>query len=381
MVLKEDDAVVGELACGGGIVVWVLVLLQTLHYVCAVIGVLICVYSIYYHYLKSKKTASFVKICSITVTILWSITAVGWGINFQAACFHESYIMDTITEQISGYSMTFGYSLLYLSFVFRVFNAFNGSMFAMTKCQTRLLYSFTLILICLSLLTGVFFLLNLFSLGAMSIALLYLCYVIFSIVLVKILISKMTIYFLLKNANFDSNSNNNTNNNNIDQITSTKSISTSNGARDNINTSDIELQMSQTQTSQTTEKSETSDDQTSQTSSMRDIVKVNNKSYNSRSFELLVKLTVIYTTALLSTLIVMLWNTFLSILYGSDNISLANVVVTQVRLLYALDALVNMLCLLLQSENSQALYQKICLKCHVCMKNACVQRSQRLLGK
>ena len=95
----------------------------------------------------------------------------------------------------------------------------------------------------------------------------------------------------------------------------------------------------------------------------------NNNNISGHLYQKIIKLFVVYSTAILSTIIgtvfVFLW---LLILNESDNIIYLQMTF---RLSFYIDHIFNIICLLYQHDVADGLYKKTCCICHRCITNIC----------
>ena len=297
------------------------------------ISIIVCLIIIFKYYVPIKTIIKPVKYCSILATTFWMLSNILWVINwhYETLLITSTMIVDEYPNEIFWYSLIFaqytqgmGYMFFSLSFYFRIIHSFKESIFEISSCcQIKVVCSFVLFCImftvvvilrakCLytcSVITTIHTIFGLFS---------SIMYIIGSIIGVRIMITKL---FQFK------------------QLIQSVSIAT-------YASSHMHIQSNHDSNSQTIKA----------------------------LYKIIKKISVLYLFALLSTIsVICLLIVFLIITMAVDgariNWSSGDLVITIVysyRTLVVIDCILNTICLFLQNDIANPLYQKYC---HVCDRN------------
>ena len=105
----------------------------------------VCLFIILKYYIPIKSIIKPVKYTSILATIFWMLSNIAWVINWHhdgtLHHFNLTFVKSAISSQIFMYSnicafygQGMGYAFFLLSFYFRIIHAFKDSMFEVSKC-------------------------------------------------------------------------------------------------------------------------------------------------------------------------------------------------------------------------------------------------------
>ena len=290
--------------------------ITTLHYLVCLIGIMIGLVAIFKFYLRSSML-KVLKICSIICTLSWIVSGIAWIVNWHATYDCDSYDLFISTQVICGLSMGIGYCLLYVCYVIRVIKSFEDSVFEISVCQKRIFHILGFIFAFLTSITGLLFVFHIFEVGFVMFPITLLFYILVSIMLVKIILSKTFQFFIL------------------------------------VTSASTDVQKVSKQSNSETEP------------------------YNSAVFEIMVRLTVVYSAGLFSTILLCIALIIVSIFTQNDDAVAVNGMVMIMRLIYMSEQIVNCCCLLFQNKIAKKLYDKQCRICHQFVRQCYVKYGNR----
>ena len=287
----------------------------TLHASICVFALAFAYVSIFKYYLNSSIVKSL-KMISLFGCIIWLINIISWLINWCFGAFNCTNPAHWLLFTLSFYTVCItnfiGYFTIIICFFMRLIKSFDNSMFEISIYKQKLITILIITSCMLAILSILCFIINIFIIGYILFAFGLIIYIVISILILKLMINQMFQFISLFNSN------------------------------DN----DIEMKINQ-----------------------------NQDKMKNETFELIVKLIVLYSISLFSTLIIILFQIFLAILVRNEYYSIGNIVNIYIcRLIYISEAIINCICLLFQNKIAIKLYNKYCVVCHSLFKKYYMKR-------
>ena len=427
---------------------WFINLGTTLHCIGCLISLTIAYVAIFKHYYQSKSMLKQLKYTSILCILVWTISNLSWLTTYilhpryNEKVSFARYAASHVTAAIATHLTSLGYYLFILSFAMRVFYSFKDSLFETSKQQQKstiiaavlgiiiLFISFVLKILALTMdhikqINTIFNLESvhvwLLSTGLLAIGMIL--YLITSLMLLKVMITKMYDFAQFISGDADStekvqirmsspipdteniqestnHDRNHDRSHGLDHKVGALSRSSTvtdhqndthlsnnlnddtdnyNGLGNNITDKDNENKETLTtqphdphQTSKTVRKKNDAVTITDNGTQCNNETKIKIK-----MMKLIQRLVVLYSIALLSSVVILsiiIFAISALITYGNYSKHTFYVVFhAYYRLLVLIDSIINCICLLLQNETACDLYDKYCCCCKASMTKCCLQ--------
>lgn len=196
--------------CKGGMQVYgskpILYSMGVLHFAVACIGISLNLLGISQYYRCGHETQipaiKKIQITAMFAAIFWSISLTCFVVNWYASCVigdrSDGYLF-SISDIIAAVCLVCGYVCFYVSFGFRVIGSFKDSMFAVSPRLIKAFYTSIILSICFGITVGIAILFRWVLILSILYILGFLSYVIISVTIVKILITKCISFYTLLN--------------------------------------------------------------------------------------------------------------------------------------------------------------------------------------
>ena len=293
---------------------FVLCLMISLHYLACVINMSTGIYAICKYYIKIQTDMLLsLRLSCVICTLLFILSDIDTAIDFTFAvqCNKHSYNWTTKYDALGSIFSVLSYFFLSYIFIYKIYLSFKDSIFALSRSTIIFLASFCVILTIIVFADRCLRYAGVITSGYITVIIGLILYIIINLLLMKILISKLLLYAAFQKVAIRGSANSN-NNNNINN---------------------------------------------------------NNNDISTRLYQTIIKLFIVYSTAILSTIIgtafVFIW---LLILNASGNVIYLQMTF---RLSFYIDHLFNIICLLYQHDAADGLYKKTCCICHRCITKIC----------
>lgn len=309
-----------------------------LHYGAYLIALLFSIYGVYKFASSSSEIVKKLKIVSSLGIIFWITSDTTMIINFYLSDASHSCIVSSESDNwlsiqhilfiITAQFIEYGYCTLIYSFGLRLEYAFVDTMFEPSQNYKKLIKYGSSLILFNNIAGSLAYLVHLNTISGVLFVFQSLLFVILSIVIVKTIINKMISVMLFvagEQISKDTSKH-------ISCIDKNKSI-TAQGKQD---------------------------------------------AFNSTMMELVVRLTVLYTFAFLSTILLILFVIVDNIisLRATEYRNLMNFII---RLVFICEQICNCICLVYQNKFAQQLYHKNCCICHSMVEKCCLQRANKQL--